>query len=176
MTKRTIFTGAMAAFLVAGLALVDAQGRIGGGLGGQRPGQLGVGGQRPGQLGIGGRQGGGRGGRMGGARGDQLGGGPLAELAQLDLTADQRAKVRDIMEADRTANMDAMQALADARHALNAAIYAATPDAAAIASLQAKIIDGETAQLAREVKIRQSIAAILTPEQKAKLGKGPGGQ
>jgi Spy/CpxP family protein refolding chaperone len=104
-----------------------------------------------------------------GGRGDQMGGGPLAELAQLDLTADQRDKVRDIMEADRAANMDALQALAEARRSLNAAIYAATPDTAAIASLQAKIVEGEKAQLAREVKIRQSIAQILTPEQKAKL-------
>jgi Spy/CpxP family protein refolding chaperone len=160
MTKRQIFSGAIAVFLVAGLAALDAQGRIGGGLGGQRPGQ----------LGIGGRQGGGRGGRMGGGgRGDQLGAGLLAELAQLDLSADQRDKVRAIMEADRTQNMDAMQALAEAHRSLNAAIYAATPDAAAIASLQARIVDGETAQLAREVKIRQAVAQILTPEQKAKL-------
>jgi len=148
---------------VAGVSLADAQGRVGGGLGG------GLGGQQR----MGGRQGGGRagqmgGGRMGGARGGQMGG-PLAELAQLDLSADQRAKVRDIMDADRAANADAMQALADARQALNAAIYAATPDAGAITALQAKVVAGETAQLAREVKIRQSIAEILTPEQKAKL-------
>jgi protein CpxP len=123
------------------------------------------------QGGLGGQQrmgGGGRGGRMGGGRGDQMGG-PLAELAQLDLTADQREKVRAIAEADRSSNMDALQALAEARHALNAAIYAATPDTAAIASLQAKVVEGETAQLAREIKTRQAIAQILTPEQKAKL-------
>ncbi len=98
MTKRQIFTGAIAAFaliLAAGVSLAEAQGRVGGGLGG------GLGGQQR----MGGRQGGGRagqmgGGRMGGARGGQMGG-PLAELAQLDLSADQRAKVRDLMDADR---------------------------------------------------------------------------
>ena len=163
MTKRQIFSGAIAAFLIAGVSLAEAQGRVGGGLGG------GIGGQRPGQMRLGGQQGGGRGGRMGGARGGQLGAGPLAELAQLDLSADQRAKVRDIVEADRTASADAMQALGDARRDLNAAIYAVTPDAAAIASLQAKIVEGESAQLAREVKLRQAVAQVLTPEQKAKL-------
>lgn len=166
MTKRQVFTGAMAVFLVAGLAALDAQGRPGGRIGGGLGGQ-----QRLGPQGVGGRQGGGRAGRMGG-RGDQMGPGPLAELAQLDLSSDQRAKVRDIMEADRTANVDAMQSLGDARRSLNAAIYAVAPDAAAITSLQAKIVEGETAQLTREVKIRQAVAQILTPEQKAKLAAG----
>lgn len=167
MTKRQILACAVAVFFVGGLAAVDAQGRggrkgglgsgIGGGMGQQRLGQ-----QRPG-----GRGGQGRAGQMGG-RG-QFGGNPLAELAQLDLTPEQRDKVRDIVEADRTKNMDSMQALMDARRDLNAAIYAETPDAKAIASLQAKIVEGETSQLARDIKLRQSVAEILTPEQKAKL-------
>jgi periplasmic protein CpxP/Spy len=164
MTKRQIFTGAIAAFLIGGVSLTEAQGRVGGGIGGPRMGQ-----QRLGPQGMAGRgQGGGRG-RMGGGRGDMMGAGLLAELAQVDLSADQRTKVRDIMDADRTANMDAMQALGDARQSLNAAIYAVTPDPSAIASLQAKIAEGQSAQLAREVKVRQAVAEILTPEQKAKL-------
>jgi Spy/CpxP family protein refolding chaperone len=170
MTKRMIFTGAIAVFLVAGLAGLDAQsrlgGRMGGGFGQQRLGQ-----QRLGQQRLGGRAGQGRGGQMGGGRGGLMGG-PLAELAQIDLTPEQRGKVRDILEADRTKNMDAMDALGDARRALNAAIYAEKPDAGAIASLQAKIVDGEAAQLAREIKIRQAVAEILTPEQRAKLAGG----
>jgi len=164
MTKRQVLAGAIAAFFIAGVTLT-AQGRPGGRIGGGLGGQQRLGGQQ----GLGARQGGARGGRMGGGRGDQMGAGPLAELAQLDLSADQRTKVRDIMDADRSANMDALQALADGRRSLNAAIYAATPDAAAISSLQAKILEGETAQLAREIKLRQAIAEILTPEQKAKL-------
>jgi Spy/CpxP family protein refolding chaperone len=172
MTKRMIFTGAIAMFLMAGLTALDAQGRIGGRIGGglgqqrlgpQRFGQQGMGPQR-----MGGRAGQGRGGQMGGGRGGQMGG-PLAELARVDLTPDQREKVRDILEADRAKNMDALGALGDARRALNAAIYAEKPDAAAIASLQTRIVDGEAAQLAREIKVRQAVAEILTPEQRAKL-------
>jgi Spy/CpxP family protein refolding chaperone len=164
-----IFTGAIAVFLMAGLAAVDldAQGRVGGRLGGGGLGQQRLGQQRMGQQRLGGQRQGGRGGP---GRGGQMGpGGPLAELAQLDLTPDQREKVRDILEADRDKNMDALQALGDARRALNAAIYAEKPDTAAIASLQAKIVEGESAQLAREIKVRQAVAGILTPEQKAKL-------
>ena len=170
MTKRQIFTGAVAVFMVAGLAAidVDAQGRVGGRMGGGA-GQQRLGQQRLGQQRMGGRAGQGRGGQMGGGRGGQLGGGPLADLAQIDLTPEQREKVRDIIEADRSKNMDAMQALADARRSLNAAIYAEKPDHKAISSWQAKIIDGEAAQVARDVKVRQAIAEILTPEQKAKL-------
>ena len=60
MTKRQVFTGAIAAFLVTGIAMVEAQGRRApGGQPGQRPG-------------IQGQMLGGRGDGMQGRRGGQL--------------------------------------------------------------------------------------------------------
>lgn len=120
MTKRQILAGTVAAFLLTGVAMVDAQGRRGpaGLLGLQQGPPLGG---RPGQmLGAPGR---GFGGRLGGR-----GRGPLAGLAAVGLTDDQKAKLKTIVDAERAE------------------------------------------QLAARERTHNAIAAILTPEQKAKLG------
>lgn len=139
MTKRTFFAGAMAAILVTGIAVVDAQ-RVGGNAAQGRRGpagpptmQQGQLGQRQGpQLGRGqrllGAPGRGVGGRMG--RGGRMGGGPLAGLANVGLTDAQQTQVKAIFDA------------------------------------------AEAERLAARTKTENAILAILTPEQKAKLGKG----
>jgi len=126
MTKRMIVTGAVAAFLVSGLAVVEAQGRRGpagpsqlqqGQLMGPRGGRM---------LGVPGR---GFDGRRGGGR---RRGGPLAGLAAVGLSDDQRAQMKTILDAARAE------------------------------------------ELAAREKTHAAILALLTPEQKAKLGKsGP---
>jgi Spy/CpxP family protein refolding chaperone len=100
MTKRQIFTGVTAAFLVTGIAAVEAQGRRApagpltprqaqGQMIGPRGGQM---------LGAPGRGFGGRGvnGRLGGAH---MRRGPLAGLAAAGLNDDQKAKLKTILEA-----------------------------------------------------------------------------
>ena len=102
MKKRMMFTGALAAVLVAATTMVvSAQGRRG------PAGQLGLG---QGPQGRGGMMIGGRGGQMLGAPGrgfgGRLGGGPFAQLARLGLTDDQQVKVKAILtqaEAERVA-------------------------------------------------------------------------
>jgi Spy/CpxP family protein refolding chaperone len=176
-------TGVVAGALVATLAIVqvDAQGRRGpGGQSGFGQGQGRAGVLMPGRgRGSGAGSGGqfmGRGGR--GARSLGMGRGlsrsPLAGLGRVGLTDDQRVQLRGILESARDGGRDSMAALIDARRALHDAIFAVTPDAGAIASLQAKVADAEASQLAVHVKTQTAIAAMLTPEQKAKLGKpGP---
>lgn len=136
MTKRTIFAGTVAAILVAGIAVVDAQqGRRGpAAQQGQRPGLQGQ------MLGRGDQELGRRGGQMLGApgrgfggpvgRGGRMSGGPLAGLRNVGLTDDQQTKVKAIFDA------------------------------------------AEAERLAARTKTENAILAILTPEQKAKLGKG----
>lgn len=128
MTKRQIFAGTMAAILVAGIAVVDAQGRRGPG------GQLGP------RSGIQGQMMGGRGGPLLGAPGRGFGGsagrgggrfgGPLAGLAAVGLTDDQKATLKGILA------------------------------------------DAQAERLSAREKTHAAVLAILTPEQKAKLGKG----
>lgn len=173
MTKRLMFTGATAAFLVAAIALVGAQGRrgpggqFGPGQGPDGRGQM-LGGPDGQMRGPGGGFGQFRGG-PGFGRGGRMGGGPMAGLAGVGLTDDQREQVRGILDAQRDSARETMGALGDARRSLHDAIFAATPDAGAIAAAQAKLAEAETAQIAAHVKAQTAIAAILTPEQKAKL-------
>ncbi len=135
MTKRLIFSGAIAAFLVTGIAMVEAQGRRGpAGQQGPRPGVQGqMMGPRGGQLlgapgrGFGGRGIDGRGGPM--TRGGRFGGGPLAGLGAVGLTDDQKTRVKAIFDG------------------------------------------AEAERLAARTKTENAILALLTSEQKAKLGK-----
>lgn len=132
MTKRQVFAGTLAAMLVTGIAVVDAQGRRGpAGQPGPRPGIQGqMMGPRGGQLlGAPGRGFGGRIGRGGRQVGGRLDGGPLAGLASVGLTDDQQTKVKAIFDA------------------------------------------AEAERLAARTKTENTVLALLTPEQKAKLGR-----
>ncbi len=145
MTKRQIFAGTMAAILVTGIAVLDAQRvggldaqRVGGNDAQGRRGPIPQAGIRQNQLAL--RQGplmGGRGlqalgapgrgfgGRMG--RGGRRGGGPLAGLAAVGLTDDQKAQLKTILSA------------------------------------------AQAERLAAHEKTNAAVLAILTPEQRAKL-------
>lgn len=170
MRKQLAFAGVVVAALVVTMAVTHAQrpggmGRLGGGPG-QGPGQ---------GFGQGfGRMGGGPGGPMFGRRG----GGPGMMLAGLNLTTDQRAQVKTLFESERDSHQAGMKALAEARQALHAAIFAPVVDSGAVAALQAKIAAAEQAQLAARVQTQLTLAGILTPDQRAKLlargGRGMG--
>lgn len=142
---------------------------------GPRGGGAGIG------QGLGPGQGVGRGGFRGGPGGPGFGGmggrGPMM-LAGLDLTDDQQARVKALLDGERDANQDGAKALQEARRALHDAIFANAVDGGAIAALTAKVAAAEKAQLERHVQTQQALAGILTPEQRATLaargGRGPG--
>ena len=167
MKKLLTFAGVVVAGLVVTMAVAHAQ----------RPGGMG-------RLGMGPGQGPGQGfGRMGGGPGGGgpmfgRGGGPAMMLAGLDLSADQQAQVKTLFESERDSHQANMKALAEARQALHAAIFANTVDSGAVASLQAKVAAAEQAQLAAQVQTQLTLAGILTPDQRAKLaargGRGMG--
>ncbi len=108
----------------------------------------------------------------------RFGGAPGMMLAGLNLSADQQAQIKTLFEAERDSRRAGMRALADARQALHAAVFANAVDAGAVAALQAKVIAAEQAQLAARVQTELTLAGILTPDQRAKLlargGRGPG--
>ncbi len=167
MKKHLAVAGVVAAVLVTSMAVVAAQ----------RPGGLGPrgGGFGPGQgqgmgLGQGAGQGQGFGRRGGGPGGPMLGrGGPGMMLMGLDLSSEQQAQVKTLFESEREANQAGRQAVAEARQALHAAIFANVVDPGTIAGLQEKIAAAEQAQLKRSVDTQLTLSGILTPEQRAKV-------
>lgn len=102
-------------------------------------------------------------------------GGPRAQhmfehLAnKLDLTPDQRTKVRAVLKTHADEILAQVQAGQDARQALHEAVMAQPPDENVIRSLAAKVgeVHGNGALLI--VKVRSEIWPILTPEQQQKF-------
>lgn len=89
----------------------------------------------------------------------------------LDLTDAQEASIKEIHEATRKAAEPVGDALRDARKSLHEAVFAATPDQAAIATAAAKVNELQSQLGALQLKARTDTAAVLTAEQRAKMGK-----
>jgi len=86
-------------------------------------------------------------------------------LESLGLTAEQRSRIAAIMDESAAQRL----ALMDQMHDLRAgAMRSGNPDYAAMASLREKMLTQ-----ARER--RERIDAVLTPEQRSRLGSGWGG-
>jgi len=96
------------------------------------------------------------------------GGGPMG-LRALDLTADQRTRVEELHRANRDAGAALHEELRAARQALHAETFADAPDAAKIADLVAKVGGLQNQVLAAQTKAHAAVAALLTPEQRAKI-------
>ena len=95
-------------------------------------------------------------------------GGPLPILRQLNLTDAQREQIKALTDEHR-AQSDAQspaRKLVELQRALEAAVFADTPDNAQIDQLRAGIADAEAATLAARVELQLKIAQILTPEQR----------
>jgi len=97
-------------------------------------------------------------------------GGPFPVLRQLNLTDAQREQVKALMaqvhsENDQAAGNRATK-VADLHGALQAAIFADTPDPAQIEQLRATLADAQAAALTTRIELEQKIAQILTPEQR----------
>ena len=108
-------------------------------------------------------------------------GGPFPVLGELNLTDDQKAQVKTLLDEER-AQTDAQspgRKLMELQRALAAAVFADVPDAAQIDQLRASIAEAEAAVLAKRVDLQLKIAQILTPEQRQRareLTDRPGGQ
>jgi Spy/CpxP family protein refolding chaperone len=116
-----------------------------------------------------GRRHGFRPGRPGGPGGP---GGFLVPLRQLDLTDEQRAQIKEVLQAARPSEDQApIRKLMELRQSLRTAILADTPDQAQIDQLRAAIVEAESAALAKRVEVGLKISQILTPEQRARAAR-----
>lgn len=103
-------------------------------------------------------------GRRGGAAGDLRG-----ALAALDLSDDQRVKLKDVLQEERERREALRREAWDARKALRTATEAPSPDAAEVGRAYLRLRESREANAEAREKTRERIASILTDEQRAKL-------
>ena len=99
-------------------------------------------------------------------------GGPgrsMLPLGRLDLSDEQRAQIKEVLQAARPADGETpVRQLMELRQSLQSAILADTPDQARIDQLRTSIAQAEAAALGKRIEVAQKIAQILTPEQREK--------
>ncbi len=162
--------GAAAVAATVTTTFVHAQGQAGSQVGGQDGGAPAVRHERRGPGGPGGPGGPfGLGGPGGFGRGGF--GGPLAILRQLELTDEQRASVRQVMESHRADLQGLAERMRLAHKAQDAAVTAAQFDEQAVrgtsAELAAVMADGAVLH----ARLHSEVFAVLTPEQQAKAAE-----
>jgi protein CpxP len=101
--------------------------------------------------------------------GHGMGGGIMRGLSRLDLTEDQKAEVRRIMDA-RRATFEALHARmeADAK-ALREAADGSSPDPAAVGAAYLRVRADREALRAEKQAAMEQVRSILTAEQKERL-------
>ena len=108
--------------------------------------------------------------RQGGHRGP---GGPLFALRGLNLTDDQQAQIKAVLDEARPDRADAAgRKVAELRRSLRAAIFSENPDQAQIEQLRAALAEAQASAIARRVEVASKISQILTPEQRQKMQQG----
>ena len=107
-----------------------------------------------------------------GDRGERAGApgrGLRAALATLDLTEDQKSKVKALFEAEKPKYEAIRQERRAAREALRAATEAAKVDPLAVGAAYLRVDASRKTLRAERDGSRQKLEALLTPEQRAKL-------
>ena len=115
----------------------------------------------PGGPGFGGPDGFGRG----------PGGGAMGILRGLDLTDDQRAQVRQVMEGHRDELRAISERVMAAHRAQDDAITAAQFDEQAVRAKSAELAAVEADAAVLRAKLHSEVFAVLTPEQQAKAAE-----
>ena len=104
-----------------------------------------------------------------GGREGAPGRGIRAALASLDLTDDQKAKVKELLEGERPKYEALRQEGRTAREALRTATASATPDPATVGAAFLRVDAHRKTMRAERESSRQKLEALLTAEQRAKL-------
>jgi protein CpxP len=114
---------------------------------------------------------GGPGGWFRGGPGGVHRGGPFAMLRGLDLTQEQRAQVRQVMQSHRAEQQAVGQKLRAARQAQREAIGAAQFDEQAVRNTSAELAAVSADAAVLRAKVHSEVLAVLTPEQQAKAAE-----
>ena len=104
---------------------------------------------------------------FGHGRGDKIG----MALRSLDLTDEQKAKVKEIMDANKTTFEPTMQSMKENRAKLHDLSKAGTFDQAQVESLANEQGDLVAKMIVQKESVKAQIFAILTDEQKAKAAE-----
>jgi protein CpxP len=116
---------------------------------------------------------GGPGGRFGGPGGFGRGGfgSPLAMLRQLDLTEEQRAQVKQVMDSHRAERQAIGEKLRAAHRAQQDAVTATQFDEQAVRTRAAELATLTADAAVLRAKLHSEVFAVLTPEQQAKAAE-----
>jgi Spy/CpxP family protein refolding chaperone len=97
-----------------------------------------------------------------------FGRGGVAVLRGVDLNDEQKASIKAVLEAERSARTGAPADMG-LRRELEAELFADSPDAQKIVTLQQQLVQAQGERLAREIAVQQKVAAVLTAEQRAQV-------
>lgn len=104
-------------------------------------------------------------------------GGPIqAALASLDLTADQQARVRALLDQEQPQLASLRDLSRAAQQALEVTLEPATPEPAAVGSAYLKVRAAHDAMRAEMSKFHDGVAALLTADQRSKFEASLGAQ
>ena len=98
-------------------------------------------------------------------------GGPMALLRQLDLTDEQRAQVRQVMESHRDELRAVGERVMAAHRAQEDAVTAPQFDEQVIRAKSAELAAVEADAAVLRAKLHSEVFALLTPEQQAKAAE-----
>jgi periplasmic protein CpxP/Spy len=107
------------------------------------------------------------GGMMGHMAMDQEG----IDLAGIELTAEQRAQVRELRQSHRRQHFERMARAINLRDDLQALMQEETPDPNAVQRLHARMAEIHGEMLADNVRLRNSVREVLTVEQRQALSR-----
>jgi periplasmic protein CpxP/Spy len=98
-------------------------------------------------------------------------GGPIGLLRGLDLSDEQRTRVREVLEANREAQKAIGDRMAAAHQAQDVAVTASPYDEQAIRAKSADVAEVMADAAVLRAKIHSEVFALLTPEQQAKAAE-----
>ena len=98
-------------------------------------------------------------------------GSPMAMLRQLDLTDDQRAQVRQVMDNHRDELRAVGERVRAAHRAQNDAVNAAQFDEQVVRTRAADLAAVQADAAVLQAKVHSEVFAVLTPEQQAKAAE-----
>ncbi|MCP1674850.1 Spy/CpxP family protein refolding chaperone [Natronocella acetinitrilica] len=98
--------------------------------------------------------------------------GPM-DLSGIDLTEDQQSRARELRHAHREEHYQRMARMMNLREDMHALMQSDSPDPDAVQELHGRMAAVHGEMLAENVRLRNAVRQMLTPEQRGALDKTP---